>query len=101
MRNNKHVFQLTTEEFVEVIREVVLSVIPPTNNITNNLIGNDDNDGESKYLTRDEVKKLLKVSYTTLWKYNKEGKLPATKIGSRVYYKRKDIDDAMEGGCYA
>lgn len=93
MSNNKHVFQLTTEEFIELIREVVLSVVPPINNFTDSQTSE-----EKEYLTRDEVKNLLNVSFTTLWKYNKEGKLPATKIGSRVYYRRKDIDDAMGGG---
>ncbi|WP_223550550.1 helix-turn-helix domain-containing protein [Aestuariivivens sp. NBU2969] len=95
MSNKQHIFQLTTEEFIELIREVVLSVVPPINNLTDNQISN-----ERDYLTRDEAKDLLKISYATLWKYNKEGILPATKIGSRVYYKRKDIDDAMEGGAY-
>ncbi|AXT21002.1 helix-turn-helix domain-containing protein [Flavobacteriaceae bacterium AU392] len=97
MSINKHVFQLTTEEFIELIREVVLSVVPPINNLTDIQTGK----GDKEYYTREEAKNLLKISYATLWKYNKGGILPATKIGSRVYYKRKDIDDAMEGGVYA
>lgn len=95
MNNRKHVFQLTTEEFIELIKEVVLSVVPPINNLTDN---QDGNTSQNEYLTRDEAKELLKVSYTTLWKYNNEGILKATKIGSRVFYRKRDIDEAMKVG---
>ena len=62
MNNRKHVFQLTTEEFIELIKEVVLSVVPPINNLTDN---QDGNTSQNEYLTRDEAKEHLKVSYTT------------------------------------
>lgn len=97
MSNKKHFLQMNTEEFTELIREVVLSVVPSINNLTDNQTEKEGKD----YYTREEAKDLLKVSYATLWKYNKDGILPATKIGSRVYYKSKDIDNAMEGGVYA
>ncbi|WP_067150269.1 helix-turn-helix domain-containing protein [Pseudotamlana agarivorans] len=95
MSNKKHIFQMTTEEFFEVFRKEILSLIEKKDSIVQK------NPREDKeYFTREEAKDLLKVSYATLWKYNKNGVLRATKIGSKVYYKRKDIDDAMEGGCY-
>ncbi|PQV51229.1 excisionase family DNA binding protein [Jejuia pallidilutea] len=95
MSNKKHIFQMTTEEFFEVFRKEILSIIEMKESIVQNKV----KDGKD-YYTREEAKDLLKISYATLWKYNKDGVLRATKIGSRVYYKRKDIDDAMEGGCY-
>ena len=45
----------------------------------------------SELLTRDEVAKILKVSYTTLFHWNNSGSLPAQKIGKRVYYQRSII----------
>jgi excisionase family DNA binding protein len=42
-------------------------------------------------LTREEVAKILKVSYTTLFHWNNSGSLPAQKIGNRVYYQRTII----------
>jgi hypothetical protein len=42
-------------------------------------------------LTREEVAKILKVSFTTLFHWNNDGTLPAQKIGKRVYYQRTII----------
>ena len=95
MSNNKHIFQMTTQEFVEVLRNELLCVIREKESNEKKLESK-----EKEFYTRDEAKDLLKISYATLWKYNKDGTLPATKIGSRVYYRKKDIDDAMEGGSY-
>ncbi len=95
MSNKKHIFQMTTEEFFEIFRKEILSLIEMKESSVQKKPRVD-----KEYLTREEAKELLKVSYATLWKYNKDGILPATKIGSRVYYKRKDIDDAMGGGQY-
>ncbi|MGV8914138.1 MAG: helix-turn-helix domain-containing protein [Kaistella sp.] len=47
---------------------------------------------EEKFLyTREETSKLLKVSYTTLWKWNDDGTLPAQKLGKRVYYNKESV----------
>jgi excisionase family DNA binding protein len=47
---------------------------------------------EEKILyTREETSKLLKVSYTTLWKWNDDGTLPAQKLGKRVYYNKESV----------
>ena len=48
-----------------------------------------------EYLTRTEVAKLLKIDLSTLWAWTKKGKLNAYGIGNRVYYLRKDIEDAL------
>ena len=42
-------------------------------------------------LTREEVAKILKVSYTTLFHWNNSGELSGQKIGKRVYYQRTII----------
>lgn len=52
---------------------------------------------ENEILTREEVKNLLKISYTTLWKYNKNGTLEAKKLGSKVYYLREDLTNFLNG----
>jgi hypothetical protein len=52
----------------------------------------------SEYLTRSEVSILLKVSMVTLHSWNKIGVLKSYKIGSRVLYKRTDIDDVITTG---
>lgn len=46
---------------------------------------------EKDILSVEDVKALLGLSSTTLWKYRKNGTLTAKKIGSRVYYSRVEI----------
>jgi excisionase family DNA binding protein len=47
------------------------------------------------YLSRKETSKMLNVSYVTLNKWNKSGKLKAVGIGGRVLYRQEDIDNAI------
>ena len=47
------------------------------------------------YLTRAEVSKMLNVSFVTLNKWNKSGRLKAVGIGSRVLYCQKTIDNSI------
>ncbi len=49
----------------------------------------------TEYLTRTEVRDLLKVDLSTVHNWTKRGKLKAYGIGSRVYYKRSDVDTLM------
>jgi len=46
---------------------------------------------ETEILTREEVKNLLKISYTSLWKYNKAKTLVAKKVNGKVFYMRQDV----------
>tara|TARA_B110000967_G_C18774504_1_gene504842 strand:- start:840 stop:1112 length:273 start_codon:yes stop_codon:yes gene_type:complete len=46
-------------------------------------------------LSRAEVSKMLNVSFVTLNKWNKNGKLKAVGIGGRVLYRQEDIDNAI------
>ena len=46
---------------------------------------------ETEILTREEVKNLLKISYTSLWKYNKNETLIAKKANGKVFYLRQDV----------
>jgi predicted DNA-binding transcriptional regulator AlpA len=49
----------------------------------------------SEYLTRNEVAEMLKVDLSTLWNWQKKGKLIPVGLGNRVYYKRSDIEAAL------
>lgn len=49
----------------------------------------------AEYLTRNEVAELLKVDLSTLWNWQKKGKLIPVGLGNRVYYKRSDIEAAL------
>ena len=43
---------------------------------------------QETYLTPDEVAKMLGVSKSTLWRWNKNGYLKHTKCGCRPFYKK-------------
>ena len=50
----------------------------------------------TEYLTRREVQKMLNINMGTLDNWTKQGKLKAYRIGARVYYKRHEVDEALE-----
>lgn len=47
------------------------------------------------HLTREEVCSLLRITLPTLNTYTNQGLIRGYKIGDRVLYKRKDIDNAL------
>lgn len=49
----------------------------------------------TELLTRAETSALLKVNLTTLWNWTKQNKLVSYSIGNRIYYKRKEVLDAI------
>ncbi|MFG6686247.1 helix-turn-helix domain-containing protein [Mariniflexile sp. HNIBRBA6329] len=91
MENNIQFFQMSMDDLKALIKEAVKSGTTPPINNTNGVNTTSSSDDGKEWYTREEVKDLLKVSFTTLWKYNKEGVLKAKKIGSRVYYLKTDL----------
>lgn len=50
----------------------------------------------SQYLTRDEVCDMLKIDLSTLYRWDKTGKLKSLSIGNRVYYLRSYLDETLQ-----
>lgn len=50
-----------------------------------------NNEGDC-YYSRSETKKILKVSNPTLWRWAKSNYLVPTRIGSKLLYKKEDVD---------
>lgn len=50
----------------------------------------------TEYLTRNEVRDLLKCDLSTVHNLTKRGKLKAYGIGGRVYYKRSEVEAAIK-----
>jgi len=50
---------------------------------------------EEKLFSRLECSKLLGISLPTLHEYTKKGFIQAVRIGSRVRYRKQDIDSAL------
>lgn len=49
------------------------------------------------YLTAEETAKRLQVDRSTVWRWNKEGYLVSTKVGSKVRYKLSDVERIQKG----
>ena len=50
---------------------------------------------ENNYCTRKETAKLLGISLVTLHKWSVEGLIPSYRIGSRIRYKKDEINNAL------
>ncbi|MCW3786840.1 helix-turn-helix domain-containing protein [Plebeiibacterium sediminum] len=49
----------------------------------------------TEWLTRNDLKQLLKVDLSTIHNWCKKGKLKSYGIGSRVYFKRSEIEEML------
>lgn len=49
----------------------------------------------TEWLTRNEVRDLLKVDLSTIHHWTKKGKLKSYGLGARVYYKRSEVESAL------
>jgi excisionase family DNA binding protein len=76
------------KEIKRIIKETIKEVMKEFKNAKESSIATDS---EDKLLTRDEVMKMLGVSHSTLYHYQKNQIIPFLKIGNRVYFKKKDI----------
>jgi predicted DNA-binding transcriptional regulator AlpA len=81
----------TIKEFKSLIKETIEKTMKDVLKSTEE--SNKVIDSEDKLLTRDEVMKMLKISHSTLYHYQRKDILPFIKIGSRVYFKKSDIVD--------
>lgn len=87
--------QLSVGDLQQLIQEAVKEEMTKITDVIKLNTKTSEKDSE-QLLTRDDVKKLLNVSYTTLFLWNRDGKLPAQKIGKRVYYQRSNIMDKLK-----
>ena len=55
-------------------------------------------EGKEELLTREQIKNKLKISFPTLHKFMKEGKIPFKKIGKKTYFNYPEILKLINGG---
>ncbi|MBX7204115.1 MAG: helix-turn-helix domain-containing protein [Bacteroidia bacterium] len=75
------VVTLTVEELKQIIVES-LSIL-------------DTPKPDETLLTRKEVAMLLKVSLVTINRWMKEGRIPYHRIHSRIYFRRSEVEEAL------
>lgn len=80
--------QVTPQQLQEVVQTAV-------NTSMATFLANFKPKQDEEYLTRTEVAEILKVDVSTVYNWTRAGRLKSYGIGSRVYYKRSDIDTHM------
>ena len=85
--NNLNLVHVSLEDMARTIREIVATELQNFKNNFNQEVRVDT----VELMSRDEVGKLLKVSLTTLFNWNKQNILPNRKIGRRAYYLRSEV----------
>lgn len=81
------IVQLTVAQLQQLIGAAVASEFQKHNSI----MKIDAKTKSNELLTRAEVSNLLKVSFPTLWSWNKSGILTSKKIGNKVFYEKADV----------
>lgn len=80
----------------ETMEEVVTRMLAPQ--VKNKVKDAEAETSHPLFLTRAETAEMLKVDFTTLWRWNKSGFLRAIKVGVRkVMYKYEDVISVLEG----
>lgn len=89
MIQNINLVQVSLDDMSSVIRGILTEELKKFGEYFNKEVEKSTSPDDN--LTREEVCKMLKVSTTTLFNWNKEKILVNFKVGRRVYYKRQDV----------
>jgi len=82
------------DDLKEMLKEAVKSVIPPLPKINKSTVSSEDgSEPENDLISPKEVCKIIKVSHSTLWRYNTVTGIlkPKIKIGRKVYYSKIEV----------
>ncbi len=84
----------SVNQFKGIISKVVEKVMKDV--LQSQRVFNNSVNGDETLITRNEVMKMLGVSHSTLYHYQKNGTIPFLKIGKRVLFKKCDITDNID-----
>ena len=88
--NNGNTLYMISKEDLQTICEMVCCRM-----IEDRLKADKDEPEEEQYLTREEVCKMLSVTKTTLYRWDKANYLVPKKVGRRVLYLKSDVSKLM------
>ena len=86
VNNSVPVFTLTIEQLEFLTKSWIREVLQDVNS---------KKEEQQKYMTRLEVCKALNISLPTLSRYSGLGLIPAKRIGNRILYLEKDVENAL------
>ena len=76
---------LQMDDLRQVVTEIVEEVC------TKRGLSEKPSQGEDEWLTREEVCDMLHITYTTLWRKEKDGKIKKHKMGRRNLYSKNEV----------
>jgi excisionase family DNA binding protein len=82
---------ISFEELEDTIRKVI------TDSLRENQLSKPSN-SEADYLTRIETARLLRVTLPTLTDWTKRGILKSYRMGTRIRYKRSEVNESFDSG---
>ena len=85
--NEQSVIVCTPSQLTEIVRDAVASALSSMQSKT---------PSEDELLTESDVVKEFGVSKATLWRWKKSNYLTPLKLGRTNYYRRADINAAMD-----
>lgn len=85
------VLSFTLEQLTELISSQVTLALQSFSEKSSN------SKKEEEYYTRQETASKLRVTLPTLHTYSLAGKIKAYRFGSRVRYKKSEIDSSLKG----
>jgi hypothetical protein len=88
-KNNEMLVQLSASDLFQLIKQAVKEEMDCITDAIK--LNPKESENENDFLTREETAKLLKVSTTTLFLWNRDSILKANKIGRRVYYSKSEV----------
>jgi excisionase family DNA binding protein len=84
-----HIDNLTATELLDKFDELSQRV----QELSNQLVQQKESPiEESDYMTAKGTAKKLKINLSTLWKWTKNGRLTAYRLGSKKYYKCSEVE---------
>ena len=90
--SNTQFFVMTMSDYMNMVHEAARNLVA-----VQSATSPSTTEMEDKYMTRQEVAKLLKASLTSLWRWNKEGILCNYKDGNaKVVYLKEEVYDFIK-----
>lgn len=85
--NSNLLIHLNIDEFNEIISRNIQSAISNAQLSQSNK----SNEKENKLLTRKQLSELLDISYVTINKHMRSGRLPYKRLGRRIYFDYQQV----------
>jgi excisionase family DNA binding protein len=83
--NSILIHSISPEEFKQLIVQTIMEVLGKDMPFSE----------EPELLTSEQVQSILGVSKVTLYQWRKSGKIPYHRISRKVYYKKKELMEAL------